>query len=225
LLTAIIFAGAILTSPRTQADKWDLSAGQAPKSSVKYDVAVKVNQAGQEHTAVMKMAIDRKDAEKDKPLKGEYNWTDIQLDGGQAVPDQDWPVTFDVHGGIAGSDSSEGADSVRKTLMPVTFIFPTQPVALGDTWTSTIKGGTEKADESMTFDMKADSVDKVGDVDALKVTEKISQKGDSPLTGTGTWWLDKSGKVLKFEVKVSNWVVAVSGPDPMDADFSGSLAK
>jgi len=209
----------------THADKWDIKAAFAPKASAKYDLNITVVQGGEDHTAVMKYGITLKDTAKDKPLEGTYTWTDLMLDGGQAVPDQTWDVTFDTMGGIATTDAQEGEDAIRSMLMPISFIYPDKAVEVGDTWTETLKAGTTISDRSMTCEMKAEAMEKVGDVDTLKVTEKISQKGDTPLTATGTWWVDKDGKVLKFEVKTTNWYVPMAGDALMDATFTGTLAK
>jgi hypothetical protein len=184
-----------------------------------------VDQGGTEHTATMTMILDIKDGDKDKPLKADVTWKDLLLDGAQAVPDNSWSVVLNGQGAIADSDATEGADAIKKMLAPMTFVYPDKPVAVGDTWTNTVKAGSDKSDESITVDMKADSLDKVGDVDALKITETLTQKGDGSLKGTGTWWVDKTGKVLKFETKVSNWMVPMAGDQAMDASFKGSIAK
>lgn len=224
MLTTIVLAGALLATPQA-ADKWDIKAALAPKTTMKWDITTAVVQGGQEHSATWKLVLDSKDPVKDKGLAATISWNELMLDGGQGVPDQTWDVTLSPMGSIAESDASEGVEAIRTMLMPFMFVYPDKAVGVGDTWSDTIKAGTEKADTSMTCEMKAEGMEKVGDVDALKITEKISQKGDAGLNGTGTWWVGKDGKVLKFETKVTGWAVPMAGPDPMDATFTGTLSK
>ena len=214
----------MLATPQA-ADKWDLKAALAPKATTTWDLVSSVNQAGEDHTATMKLIISLKDAEKDKPQKATYSWKELLLDGGQNIPDNDWDVTIDGQGGITDSEASDGVEAMQTLLMPMTFIYPDKPVGVGDSWTLTVKAGSDKSDRSYTIEAKADSMDKVGDADAMKVTEKIDQKGDDKLTADGTWWVDKTGKVLKFEVKASGWKVPMAGPNAMDVTFKGTLAK
>jgi hypothetical protein len=223
LLTTLVLAGAMLASP--QADKWDIKAGLAPKTTASYDLAINVSAGGQDHSAAGKLVITIKDTPQGKPPSAVYDMKDVTTDGGNAVPDQSWNLTLDNAGGIVNSDSEAGLDPVRTFLMPWTFIYPDKAVGVGDTWTDTIKVGEGKTDQSYVVNMKADSMDKVGDADALKVTEDLTQAGDNGMKSTGTWWLDKSGKILKFEVKTSNWVVYLMGDQPMDATFTGIASK
>lgn len=223
MLTTLVLAGALLATP--QADKWDIKAGIAPKSTASYDLAIDVEMAGQQHNATGKLVIEIKNTPAGKPIAAAYSIKDLAADTGQGLPDQSFNATLDAAGGILDSDAQEGADPIRQYLMPWTFIYPDKAVSVGDTWTDTIKVGEAKTDHSIVISMKADSLDKVGDIDALKVTEDLTQAGDGGMKSTGTWWLDKSGKVLKFEVKTSNWLVPMMGDQLLDASFKGSASK
>ena len=222
MLTTIVLAGALLATP--QAEKWDIKAGLAPKATGKWSVSTDVTAGGENHTATMKLVMTVKDAEADKPLKATYEWKDLTVDGSMQIPDDAWDVTLDAMGGITDATGGDGADSVRQMLMPTVFIYPDKPVGVGDTWTDTLKVNG-KDDQAMTFEMKADAIEKIGDADVLKVSGSIAQKGADGLNGKSTWWISKEGKVLKFESKVSGWIVPMAGQDPMDATFKGELEK
>ena len=56
----------------------------------------------------------------------------------------------------------------------------------------------------------------VDGVNTVVIGATLKEAGDSPITGTGTWWLSKVGKVVKFEVKLTNWVVPMAGSDVTD---------
>lgn len=224
MLTTLVLAGAMLASPQT-ADKWDIKTGLAPKASAMYDVTTGVMMAGEPHTANFKLGIELKDTPAGKPLTAVFSMKDLTTDSGQALPDNSWNATLDMEGAIVDSDAQEGPEAIRQFLTPWVFVYPTAPVGVGDTWTDTVKLGADKTDRSIVFNMKADSMEKVGGVDALKVTEDLTQSGDAGLKSTGTWWVDKSGKVLKFDIKTNNWVVPMVGDQPMDATFTGTLAK
>jgi len=222
LLTTLVLAGALLASPRVQAEKWDIKAGLMPSASVSYSISSAVSVGGEEHTATFIYMFETKAAEQDKPLAATLSWKDGTLENGQSFPDTAWDVKLDSHGLITDAD---GDETSKKTLMPFVFVYPDNAVAVGDTWSETVKGGSDKDDRSMTADMKADSMDKVGDVDVMKVTETLTQKGDDGLKCTGTWWVDKSGKVLKFDVTYSNWEVAMVPGQMLDGHMTGSIAK
>lgn len=224
MLTTLVLAGAMLASPQA-GDKWDIKAALAPKASVAYDVTTDVMMMGEPHTATFKLAIELKDTPANKPLVAMISMKDLTTDGGQTMPDNSWNATLDPSGGILDSDAQEGPDAIRQFLTPWVFIYPDKAVGVGDTWTDTIKLGDAKTDRTITFNMKADSMEKVGDADALKVIENLTQNGDQGLKSTGTWWVDKTGKVLKFDIKTSNWVVPMVGDQPMDAGFKGTLSK
>jgi len=224
LLTTIVLAGALLASPQA-GDKWDIKAGLAPKSSTTWNVTTNVVMGGDQHTATMKFLVATNDKDADKPLKGTVSWKDLTIESGQSMGDSDWDVTYDPHGLVADTTASDGADTVQKLLTPFMFAYPDAAVGVGDTWSATIKGGTDKDDRSITEDMKVDSMDKVGDADVLKVTETLSQKGADGLKGTGTWWVDKTGKILKFQVHTTNWEVPMVPGQMLDADITAEIAK
>ena len=223
MLTTLVLAGALLATP--QADKWDIKAGMAPKVSSSYDLVINVMVNGTPQAATGKLLIDRKDVAQGKPPAATYSMKDVLLDSGQNVPDQTWNLTLDPSGGIVDTDSDAGADAVRTFLIPWTFIYPDKPVGVGDTWSDTIKAGDAKNDQSFVINMKADSMDKIDGADALKVTEDLTQAGDGGMKSTANWWLDKNGKILKFDIKTSNWVVYLMGAQPFDATFTGTPTK
>lgn len=221
MLTTIALIGALLTTP--QADKWDLKPALEAKATSTWNLTVKVEMGGETHDAALKLISTMKETPADKPKEATMAWKDLMLDGGQSMPDSEWDVKIGEHGAI--TDGAEAGDDIRRMLQPILFVYPSAPVAVGDTWTETIKAGSDKDDRTMTLEFKADSVEKVGDEDSLKVTEKLSEKGTDTMSSTGTWWVNKAGKVLKFETKVSKWVVPMAGGDPLDATIKGELAK
>lgn len=225
MLTTLAFATALLGSRQAPADKWDIKSGLAPKSNASQDLNISVNAGAQSHTATMKFKTAIKDQDGTKPLQATISWNDVQLDDGQAIPDASWDVTLDPHGLVLDSTADDGADVVRKMLTPFMFAYPDAAVGVGDTWSVTVKGGSDKDDQSITEDMKVDSMDKVGDADVIKVVEKLSQKGDDALSGTGTWWVNKTGKILKFHMEAANWEVPLVPGQLMSFTADGSASK
>jgi hypothetical protein len=223
LLTIIALAGALLATPQAP-DKWDIRAALASKMTTTWSVNADVVDGGESHSAALKVSISFKEPEQDKPQKATYEWKQLVLDGGEELPDFAWDVTLDPMGGIVDSDHSDGAEAIRLMLMPMTFVYPDKPVGVGDTWTDTLKVGASDAN-TMTFEMKAEAIEKVGEVDALKVTETLSQKGADALGGKSIWWVGKDGKVLKMEAKISNWAVPMNGGSLMEATFKANLEK
>ena len=220
MLTTIALATALLTTQQA-AEKWDLK-GLAANTTSTWDIHVKALDNGEEHEATFKLGLTLKEVDKEKSFPAEMSWNELLVDGGQAMGDMSWNVRLNPKGLV--SEGAEGDDSIRRMLTPLVFVFPDKPVGVGDTWTETLKAGTDKDDQSVTLEFKAEAIEKVKDVDALKVTEKLTEKGPEGTTGEGTWWVSKEGKVLKFETKVKKWLVPMAG-SAFEATIKGELAK
>lgn len=220
MLTTVALATALLTTPQA-ADKWDLK-GLAPNTSSTWDVQVKVTDQGEEHEATFKLIMDLKEVEKEKPFPATYSWKSLVVDGGQEMGDTSWNIRLSPRGLI--TEGADGDDAIRRMLSPLVFVFPDKPVGVGDTWTETVKAGTEKDDQSLTVEFKAEAIEKVKDADTMKISEKLTEKGSEAMTAEGTWWVDKDGKVVKFETKTKKWYVPLASQS-FDATIKGELAK
>jgi hypothetical protein len=111
------------------------------------------------------------------------------------------------------------SEDVRRMLAPMLFAYPAKPVGPGDTWeVKAGKGGSET-----TYSQSVAGIEKVKDVDALKITSKLKESGSSGLEADGTWWVGKDGKAIKFQLYVKNWYV-VMADQSFDATITGELA-
>ena len=59
---------------------------------------------------------------------------------------------------------------------------------------------------------------------SLVVYVKLKEDLKDGLSADGTWWLSKSGRIVKFEMSINNWVVPMAGPEPFDAIVRGKMA-
>jgi hypothetical protein len=96
---------------------------------------------------------------------------------------------------------------------------------VGDSWKAEIPA-PDKDTPKLSFEFTAKKTETVDGADLLVVESKGKEDGtDSPLTADGTWWLDKTGKAVKFKLKFVNWRVPEAGGAPMDITFDGKLSS
>ena len=103
---------------------------------------------------------------------------------------------------------------------PLLFVYPTIPVNVGDTWKTDL-APADKTAPKVTLEFTAKSIDPQNGVDALLVASKVKEAGPDALSADGEWWLDRSGKVLRFKVTAKNWHVSMRGGLTIDAVFTG----
>ena len=110
-------------------------------------------------------------------------------------------------------------DSYRRMLAPLNFVYPDHPVAEGDKWKIEVKPVGTGA--NLTYAYEAQRKEIVDDTNTLVIAVKITEEGKEPITGTGFWWLSKVGKVIKFEMKLENWIVPMAGSEVTNVIIRG----
>jgi hypothetical protein len=213
-MVAIVAAGAF--APILM-DKWTLKPDMEPKSKTTYAVVVNVEQGGQPHEAKLTMLREVKSADT-KEAKVDVTWKDITLDDQPIGEDRTFPLTATLRGGLTSS-AGEFGDDERRMLSPFAFVYPESAVDVGDKWSFENKptGGTA---HTVSYEVKA--IEKIGEQDAMKIAFKLDEKEDLGEHAEGTFWVAKSGRVLRWDMKVKNWIVPMAGP-PMDANIKGEF--
>ena len=215
MLTATI-ATLALFAP--QGEKWEIKPTLTREAKTIYSVIADVTIDGGPHTAKFTMTSTVGDKDSDGNYGLKIAWDKITVDDGEQPDLPTWELKMDKSGTIQAT-AGNLTDDYRRMLAPLAFSYPDKAVAVGDKWEA--KSG--KA-EQMTFSYEAKSVEKVKDVDALKISCKFKE-GDKGSRGEQTWWVAKDGKILKFDVNMKDWMMAFSdnGPMNLDASFKGSL--
>jgi hypothetical protein len=103
---------------------------------------------------------------------------------------------------------------------------PDTSVAVGDTWTEDLKGDPKTGAIGIHGLYKLDSLDKVGDDDALKVTASTREtEGAEAGTVDATYWISKAdGSLLKYIAKWSN-VTFAGAPTPLSGTLTMTRTK
>jgi hypothetical protein len=147
-----------------------------------------------------------------------YAWDKLAVDDHEGDELPGWDCTVGLQGQILKLDG-EGDDNFRRMLSPMIFVYPEKPVVIGDKWTVDVKPGDKLPKFTYTYEAK--SKEDVDGVNALVVTVKFKEDGDKPINGDGLWWVSKVGKVVKFSLKLSNWVVPMAGSEVTDVTIRG----
>lgn len=217
MITTFILAAAIAVTP----DAWEIKPNFAEGSKTVIAMNVNASVDGSDHTAKMNVIRTCGATASDKTIKAKFAWDGLEVDGNSMeAGDNSWDVVMTPDGAIL-STSGEGGDDIRRMLSATNFIYPSKPVGPGDKWESTVKPNKDKDDRALTWSYEVKGVEKVKDVEALKVSATLTEKGADGMTADGSWWVAKNGSILKFEVKLKKWVVPMSNGGPIDATISG----
>lgn len=204
---------ALLTS------SWILASPFSSPLELKYDVKVEAHVGGETHNAELVYTVKSLKSSEAKPQPFEFSWLDINVDG-QVVSDG---VTVRGDVGPSGwiekmlgpSDTED--DDFRRMILPFHFVYPNAEVAPEKPWNGK---WTSASKLETTFEIiAAEGVES----DTSKFTTKLREAGPDGMKSDGTWWIRKDGKVAKFELKVTNWIVPMAGPEPVEATIQGSL--
>lgn len=221
MIATFLVAAALVSAP----DTWDIKPNLADKSKSTISTTVEANMGSGDHVAKMNVVRTCGAASSDKTVKARYTWDALEVDGNSMdAGDNGWDVVLNPDGAIL-STTAEGGDDIRRMLSATNFVYPTKAVGAGDKWSSIVKPNKDKDERQLTWSYEVKGIEKVKDVDALKVAATLSEKGSDPMSGDGTWWIGKDGTVLKFELKIKNWVVPMSGGELINATIKGEAAK
>ncbi|MCB8932020.1 MAG: hypothetical protein M9921_01780 [Fimbriimonadaceae bacterium] len=220
VLTTMV-AGLLMTA--SGIDKWELKPGIEPKAKAAWAIQVDVDSPDGGHQAEFTMVREIGDAD-GANHKATCAWSKLLVDGGEVGEDPTWDVSFGPRGALVGTTDMMG-DDIRRMLSPMTFVYPEGAVGDGDKWTAEVRPFKGKDDLLLTYAYEVKGVEKVDGADALRVAATLTEKGQDAMSAEGTWWVGKDGGVLKFQMKVTNWVVPMAGGDLMNATMTGKTAK
>jgi hypothetical protein len=211
LAALALYAGLSFQEPTT----W--SYGPTDLATKKVSLAVKADVVaeGEKIQALWDFHFRYRESAAEKPLSLSVTWDNISA-AEQTMPDLG-PYELTATPGHE-IDCADG-DDIRRMLIP--FVLPTSAkLTVGTAFTAVMtgKGSTSKISWSLT----PLSIEKVKDVETMKCKAEFKEAGDGT-SGTGTYWIAKDGRLLKFSVDLKGWVVPPAGPGAVDAKVSGEL--
>lgn len=219
VLTTMV-AGVLLAVPSSE--PWTLKAGIEPKARAAWAVVIDVDTDDGNHQAEFTYVREIGDPDGDNH-EARCLWEKLLVDGAEMGDPPGWDVSVGPRGAIVGTNDMMG-DDIRRMLSPMTFVYPDKAVAEGDKWEGQVRPYKDKDDLLLIYTYEVLGFEKVGDAEAIKVASKLTEKGRDAMGAEGTWWLGKDGALLKFSVKVTNWVVPMAGGEPMNARITGTKA-
>lgn len=194
-LTAASFAqGWILTAPQSkQKSSWDLSL-EAPIS-------------GRNVHATLVHAFEIKNVAADK-IEGVASWDHLVVDDEELGDTTHWELSLAPTGSIA---KAKDGDGYSRMLMPFFFGYPNREVQPGAKWSETVKRSADA--KAVKFDYEVLERTNVGSREVFKISSKFKEDGANGMTGDDIFWVGKDGAVVKFELKLKNWVIPMIGED------------
>jgi hypothetical protein len=212
MITAALATLALLSAP---ADKWEIKPDFTKESKLAYKMTVHVLVNGsEEHDANFTSTTTIKDRAEDH-YKSSLLWDNLEVDGqtGREAPTMSYKIN--KQGVVTGVIDME--DDYRRMITPLYFAYPETPIGENDKWE--VKTGPD-GNYKLSFEVKG--TEAISGEETLKIVETIKENNGT--FGDGTWWVNKAGVPVKFELKLKAWVVPFAGPESVDATIKGTRA-
>lgn len=206
----------IVISPTLES--WDIAPPYKKGETVGWNTRVSVNAQGIDLTIGLTYLFQVTEVS-EKETRGFVRFADLEVEGMTQEDDGEYDLRLNPRG-FAHASQSEHGDAFRRMSAPLFFLYPDKPVNVGDKWTVEYKG-TQGGNFAYTCEAKAE--EKVGEKDALKVQMTVTEDAGDKTSSDGMFWIGKDGKVLKYEIKVKNWIVPMADGQPVDATLVGFL--
>ncbi len=213
----LIFGVALAAAAMAQG--WLLKSPYETKGKTTWKMVVDANVDGGTHVAKMDYVLNVQSNDP-KAIKVVASWNHLTVDDNEMSEESSWEVELAPSGAI--TKATDGEEYARM-LLPMLFTYPGKEVEAGAKWSESIKTSKDAKDIKVDYEVLAK--EKVGDKDALKVAAKFKEDKTDGMTGDDIFWVDKDGKVLKFELKLKNWMVPMAGGGPVEATIKADLAK
>jgi len=201
-----------------QAETWELKPSFDPKAPKQvWAMIVDTEADGDNHHATFNLTRVTKSVKPEKTVDS-FKWEKLLVDDHEGQETDPWDIVVGPRGELLKMDS-ENEDTYRRMLSPLVFIYPEKPVSLGDKWSVEVKPTVTGA--KITYDYEAKSKELVDGINTVVVALTLKEAGVDATNGEGFWWLSKVGKVVKFEMRLENWVVPMAGTQPMNVVIKG----
>lgn len=214
IMIATLCALTVLAAPQEPAP-WTIGLDLLSEKKVAYDLEVVISAQGETANVSMIMAVVFQKAQADGKGKATVEWQDLAVDNQNMGTQGPWEVALGANGLI---ESSTDGDEYRRMLQPIWPVLGSD-LKVGSDWSVSL-AAKANAGQTVDWKLKTIGVEKIGDVETLKVAAKMTEKDGT--STDGTWWLRKDGKVQKFEVDVKQWTVPMAG-ESFDAKVTGKL--
>jgi hypothetical protein len=203
-MTQLLLAVALATQPTQD---WNLAAPYKEKAADNYKVQIEIFDQGETINVEMNAALAT-DKKTDKGFEGSFSWTQLIVDGGQQ-DDMTFATTLKSDGTLKAVKSDLG-DGMRRMLLPFYLSYPGKAVAKDATWTYKDANEDEVDAHKTSIEYKVVAIEKVKEVDTMKVSVKLTESGPDPMKVDGFYWVAADGRVLKYELNLTNWPVPVA---------------
>jgi len=147
-----------------------------------------------------------------------YGWDKLAIDDQEGESIRGWDAVVGPRGQLLKMDDTTDLN-YRRMLAPMVFVYPEKAIAIGDKWS--VEVTPLDSGRKLNYSYEAKSRELVDGVNTVIVAAKLKEDGETAISGSGTWWLSKVGKVVKFEMKLHNWIIPMAGNDVTDVVLRG----
>ncbi|MEA2554498.1 MAG: hypothetical protein QOJ65_2674 [Fimbriimonadaceae bacterium] len=151
---------------------------------------------------------------------GEYLVESSQADTRAELNGQEFPIPADsmktkytAAGDVLDLQADQVTPEKWRMAQMTKFIYPGNPIKVGDEWTSTVAADTKNGSVAGKATYKFEALEKVGDKDTAKIKVSYTEtEGSTPASAEGYTWVDlKDGLPVKSETKWTNAPIGPSG--------------
>lgn len=201
-------------------DTWDLKFPYQPKESDSWDVRVTLAELGIGANMQAELSVDVKD---EKGISCKYSYKNIEVDGGAATAeDETNSALLSLRGEIL-SVNAEPRTDMRRMASVFFFVYPENPIKVGDSWEVETKF-EDKEVRSIKRSYKVIAIEKVENINVMKIFTSFAETGNSPMSGDGHFWMTKEGYIHKIELNVKAWPVPMANQQ-LDVTLSAARKK
>lgn len=188
----------------TAQEKWEVKPPYAEKTKLAMEATLDVDYNGMKLpvSATAEIYIGKVS---EKEITSVVALRGLEVDGQPMGSDVEMNMVLNKRGFPVSTDSEFG-DAARRMLMGTLFVYPETSLSVGDKWSFQAEDAKKTK-----LDYEVVGTEKLGEVMTLKISMKMKETGDEPMTGEGNYWLRQDGKVQKLDVSVKNWPIPQVG--------------
>lgn len=197
---------------------------RAPKegSAATYTIKANMQVMGQDVDFSADLAEKIKMVAPNGEYSVEASQTNIKV-AGQDVPAPETVsvTTYKPNGELIKKEGGDTSPEGYRMSQLEGFIAPDSEINVGDSWTKELAANKERGTVATKATYKLEAVEKVGDVDTLKISYTIKEtEGDKPASTEGTTWIRKDDRSMVKEEATWTDMPIPGAPAPVSGKIS-----
>lgn len=227
-LKVLALSSLALAAVAFAADGIVLFKAPAKGETQKYKLKANVDIAGMEIVLEAMQITKTTDVDAD----GNYTQTTESADAKITMNGQEMEIPMPASSVVFRKDGTmkelmgEGVDATAyRNAAMTSLVLPSEPKKVGDEWTTTVKGESDKGTVDMTGTMKIAALEQVDGTECAKIDFVVKETSGDAATHKGSTWIDtKNSTMVKTVGEWANMPFPGS-PAPVSGKYSITLVK